>query len=341
MQYTFLGRSGVQVSRIGLGTAQFGMAPLEKDAAALVSAAIDLGINYIDTSDDYGNRPGWERPGTPPAHLRKSAEEILGRVLKGRRHEVIIATKVTPRYGAPIVDGKPDKTGLDRVHIMRQVEESLRQLQTDYIDIYNAHHHDFHTPIDVTLRAFEDLIQQGKVRYYTLGGYPAWHFVETVMMAEKLNVSGPVAHQVPYTITNRAVERDVVPAALRFGIDLTTYAPLGGGYLAGLEATQRPIAGRQRYWGADVPAFTPGQAAVAEKMDALGNEWGFPPAQIAISWVLSRPAVANVIMAAETTAELEQNVAATDVTLSEPLLDALSTIEEVPAMTAPNRRRGS
>lgn len=337
MEYVFLGDSGVQVSRIGLGTAQFGMAPLEKNAASLIHAAIDLGINYIDTSDDYGNRPGWGRPGAPPADQRKSAEAILGKSLKGRRHEVIIATKVTPRYGSVIVNGKPDKNGLDRIHIVRQVEDSLRQLQTDYIDVYNAHHHDFHTPIETTIRAFENLIQQGKIRYYTLGGYPAWHFVEAVMTAARLNLSGPVAHQVPYTITNRSIERDVVPAALRFGVDLTTYAPLGGGYLAGLDAINRPVAGRQRYWGAGVPAFTPGQISAATKMDAFGKEWGYAPAKIAIAWVLSRPAVANVVLAAETRKELEENIDAIEITLSDGQLDILEQVGDVPAMAAPPR----
>ncbi len=338
MEYTFLGRSGFQVSRIGLGTATFGMAPLEKDVARLVHRAIDLGINYIDGSDDYGNRPGWDRPGAPPWQERKSAEALTGAALKGRRHEVIIVSKVTPRYGQPIVDGKPDTTGLDRINIMRMVERSLRDLQTDYIDIYNAHHHDFRTDLGHTLRAFDDLIQQGKIRYYTLGTYPAWHFAETVMTADKLNMDRPVAHQVSYTITNRSVERDVVPAAQHFGVDLTTFAPLGGGYLAGLEPTKREVAGRQRYGGVEVAAFTPAQLAVAEKMETFGNEWGHPPAQLAIAWVMSRPTVANVVVGAETIAELEQNAGAADLALEQSQLDALSAIEEVPA-AFPRRRQ--
>ncbi len=296
----------------------------------MIHGAYDLGINYIDTSDNYGNRPDWDRPGAPPAHERKSAEEIVGAAVKGRRHDFIIATKVSPRYGGPVKDGKLDSAGLDRAHIMKMAERSLRRLETDYIDIYNAHHPDPHTPIDQTLGALEDLVRAGKIRYYTLGGYPAWEFVEAVMTATRVGMPEPAAHQVPYTITNRAVEREIVPACLRFGISLTTYAPFGGGYLAGLQPTHRPFAGMQRYRGGQGPSFTPEQIAVAEKIEAFGKEWGYTPSQLAVAWVLSRPGVANVVVGAESLDEIKENALAADISLAEQQLQALSDIGELP-----------
>jgi 1-deoxyxylulose-5-phosphate synthase len=168
MRYGTLGNTGVKVSCIGLGTATFGVAPFEGDARRLVGRALDLGINLIDTANSYGNQARFDRAGAPPAEARASAEEIVGRALGARRHDVVLCSKVMEPVGAG-----PNERGLSRRHIFNQIEASLRRLGTDHLDLYYAHHPDPATPIEQTLRAFDDLVHQGKIRYATLSTYPA------------------------------------------------------------------------------------------------------------------------------------------------------------------------
>ena len=342
MEYALLGRSGVRVSKISLGTALYGVAPPAEDVDALVGRALDLGINFVDTANSYGDRPSFDRPGVPPAPDRESAEELLGKALKGRRHEVVLATKVQERVLPGPNGGGGDGGGLTRMHIMQMAERSLRRLQTDYIDIYYAHHPDPTTPLDQTLRAMEDLIRQGKVRYFALSAFPGWQMVEAVMMAEKLGAYEPIAHQVNYSMTVRTVEREVVPACLRFGIGITAFGPLAGGLLAGAEAANRPYVGNQRWRGSADPAFSPEQVAVAEKLDALGAEWGHRPAELALAWLLSRPAVVSAIVGPGRIASLEESAKAADVKLSAEqleILDPLGASLSAPSF-APPRRAG-
>ncbi len=318
MQYELLGQTGVRVSRLALGTALFGVAPLEADAAVLVQRALDLGINFFDTANSYGNQARFDRPGVPPADQRRSAEEILGRALAGRRHEVVLATKVMERVGPGANDG-----GLSRRHIMQQVEESLRRLQTDYVDLYYAHHPDPATPLDQTLRAFDDLIRQGKVRYAGLSTFPAWQMTEALWTCDRLGLHAPVCNQVSYSLAGRAVERELLPACLRFGLSLVIFSPLAGGLLAGSEAARRPLAGAQRWGG---PAFTREHLALAERLEGLAQAWGQPPAQIALAWLLSRPVVASAIVGPENVAELDASAPAADLTLAPEQLAALEAI---------------
>ena len=168
MRYSTLGSTGIKVSCIGLGTATFGVAPFESDAGRLVGRALDLGINLIDTANSYGNQARFDRTGAPPAEARASAEEIVGRALGARRRDVVLCSKVMEPVGAG-----PNERGLSRRHIFNQVEASLRRLGTDHLDLYYAHHPDPATPIEQTLRAFDDLVHQGKIRYATLSTYPA------------------------------------------------------------------------------------------------------------------------------------------------------------------------
>ena len=326
MQYALLGRSGVRVSRITLGTALLGISPLAKDVDALVGRALDLGINFIDTANSYGDRPSFDRPGFPSHTERESAEALLGKALKGHRHEVVLGTKVQERVFPGPNGGSPDGGGLTRMHIMQLAERSLGRLQTDYIDVYHAHHPDPTTPIDHTLRAMEDLVRQGKIRYFAISGFPAWQMVETIMTAEKLGAYEPIAHQVNYSMALRTVEREVVPACLRFGVGLTAFSPLGGGLLAGADVAHRDIIGSQRWRGGAGPGFSPEHIAVAEKLDALGAEWGYRPAQLALAWLLSRPALVSAIVGAENIKELEEGASAADVKLSPEQMEILEPL---------------
>jgi len=315
MEYTLLGRTGARVSRLALGTATFGVAPQEKDASKLVHKALDLGINFFDTAVTYGNQPRFDRPGAPLAHQRKSAEEILGVALQGHRDDVIIASKVQERLKPGPNGGGTDGAGLSRMFIMQQIERTLRRLGTDHVDIYYAHHPDPSTPIDHTIRAFDDLIHQGKILYWALSTYPAWQLTEAVMLARQYGWYEPVCHQIGYNLTARQVERETLPAAQKFGISHTVFSPLAGGLLTGIAATQRAIVGVQRWMAGSGPGYGPEHISVAEQMAALGQKWDHTPSNLALVWLLSRPTIASAIIGPETIAELEENVHAMDVQL--------------------------
>ena len=335
MKYILLGSTGVRVSRIALGTAAFGVAPLEKDAIKMAHQAMDLGINIIDTAVTYGNQPRFDRPGVPPADQRKAAEEILGVAMKGRRDDLIICTKVQERFSEGPNGGGPDGGGLTRYHMMNQVERSLRRLQTDHIDVYYAHHPDPTTPLDQTMRVFNDLIRQGKVRYCALSMFPAWQLAHASMLADLHGLSRPVAHQIGYSMVSRQVEQEVIPAAREFGIGQTVASPLAGGLLTGIAATKRSIVGGQRWNSGVGPGYSPEQINAAEGLEELGKKWGNSPAQLALAWLISRPTIACAIVGPETSEELKENASAADVQLDTEQMNILDEIgKNVPAVRA-------
>ena len=314
MKYSVLGPTGVRVSRICVGTATFGVAPSAHEADSVVGAALDLGINFFDTADVYGSTSTFDRPGAPPAAERASAEEILGRSLAGRRDEVVLATKSGERRFDP-------DAGLSRRYIIQQVEQSLRRLRTDRIDLYYAHFPDPNTPLEQTLAVYDDLIRQGKLRYVALSNHPAWQMTEALWIADDRRlVSAPVAAQVMYSLLDRSAEKELAAACVRFGLSIIPYAPLHGGLLADLSVLDRPIAGDKRYGG---PGYPDAEIAVARQLDQLAREWGLGMQQVSLAWLLSRPAVASVIVGAETADELRANAAAADVELTQEQLNAV------------------
>lgn len=323
MHYSVLGATGVKVSTICLGTATFGVAPTAQDADRLVGAAVDVGINFVDTADVYGNMPVFDRPGAPAAALREPAEQILGRALRGRRDEMLVATKSNGIVGLGIND-----RGLSRRHIIRQVETSLRRLETDYIDLYYAHDPDPDTPLEQTLSAYDDLIRQGKIRYVGLSNHPAWQVVQALWVADDRRQQAPVVTQVKYNLIDRAAERELAPACQRFGLSILPYAPLHGGLLADLRVLDRDVSGDQRFSGA---GFSEAEIAIARELDRLSREWGLAPYQVSLAWLLSRPAVASAIIGAETVEELQANATAADVELEPAQLDALTALASEPA----------
>ncbi|MGO4249279.1 aldo/keto reductase [Paenarthrobacter sp. RAF54_2] len=319
MKYSVLGPTGVRVSRICVGTATFGVAPSAHEANGVVEAALDLGINFFDTADVYGSTPTFDRPGAPPASERASAEEILGRALAGHRDEVVLATKSGERRFDP-------DAGLSRRYIIQQVEQSLRRLRTDRIDLYYAHFPDPNTPLEQTLAVYDDLIRQGKLRYVALSNHPAWQVAEALWIADDRRlVSAPVAAQVMYNLLDRSVERELSAACVRFGVSIVPYAPLHGGLLADLSVLDREIAGDKRYGG---PGYSESEIAVARKLDRLAREWGLGMQQVSLAWLLSRPAVASVIVGAETVDELRANASAADLELTPKQLDAVSALTD-------------
>lgn len=201
MRYSFLGETGVRVSTICLGTATFGVAPAADRTDSLVGEALDLGINFIDTADVYGHMPVFDRPGAPAAADREPSETLLGRALRGRRDEVVLATKSNGVVGHDV-----NARGLSRRHIIHQVEMSLRRLETDYIDLYYAHDPDPNTPLEQTLTAYDDLIREGKIRYIALSNHPAWQVVQALWIADDRRLHPPVAAQVKYNLIDRAAD---------------------------------------------------------------------------------------------------------------------------------------
>lgn len=319
MKYSVLGPTGIRVSKICLGSATFGVAPSSQDADAVVGAALDAGVNFFDTANVYGNTPTFDRPGHPPAAQRESAEEILGRALAGRRDEVILATK----SGETRFD--PD-AGLSRRYVVQQVEQSLRRLRTDHIDVYYGHFPDPSTPLEQTLAVYDDLIRQGKIRYAALSNHPAWQMTEALWIADDRRlVSAPVAAQVMYSLLDRSAEKELAPACTRFGLSIVPYAPLHGGLLADLAVLDREISGGKRYGG---PGFSEEEISVARALDRLAHEWGLGMQQVSLAWLLSRPAVASVIVGAETAEEVRANAAAADVELTAEQLDAVSALTD-------------
>jgi 1-deoxyxylulose-5-phosphate synthase len=315
---SLLGPTGVRVSRICIGTGTYGVAPTERAADRVIHAALDEGINFFDTANTYGNLPKFDRPGIPPAAEREPAERILGRALAGRRDEVVLATK----SGEP-ANPTPTGQGLSRKHIFQQLENSLRRLGTDYIDLYYAHLPDPQTPLEQTLSAYDDLVRQGKVRYVALSNHPAWQLTHALWIADDRRYNAPVCTQSRYNLVDRRVEREIVPACVRFGLSIVAYSSLHGGLLAGSDVVAREYSGWKRWREA---GFSEAELEIGRRVETLSQEWGLQPHQVSLAWLLSRPAVASAIVGAETVEEVEANAEAASVRLTQEQLDSLTEL---------------
>jgi 1-deoxyxylulose-5-phosphate synthase len=312
----------VRVSRLALGTSLLGVAPGHGDSIRLVQFAIDSGINLIDTANSYGSLPRFDRPGVPSADQRASAEELVGAAIAGRRDEVILATKVSEAIGPGVNDGGKAGGGLSRAHIMRMVERSLRRLRTDCIDIYYAHFPDPVTEIADTLSTFDDLITQGKIRYYALSRFSGWRLTEAIMTADRLGLRRPICHQTLYNLGKRQVEVEVIPAGNRFDISLMAFSPLGGGLFAGAARTHK-ISGRRRWGG---PGFREDEIALGNAAERLAAEWNMAPPLVALAWLLVRPTVASAIVGPESTGELTALLPATELCLTSEQVEQLDAL---------------
>lgn len=326
MQYRPLSGTGLQVSALSLGTATFGVAPDPQEALRLVDVALDRGINVIDTANSYGNQSRFDRVGAPPASERESAEELVGRALRGRRDDVVLCTKVSEAIGNGPNDGGPNGGGLSRKHVMRMVERSLTRLQTDHIDVYYAHHPDPRTPIEEWLSTFGDLITQGKIRSYAISTFAGWQIAETVLTADRLGVPRPACHQTRYSAAQRAIEAEALPASLHFGMGTAVFSPLAGGLLAG-SATSRTYTGNARWGG---PGFTDAELAFAEQFTALADAWGCTPAHLALAWVLAQPGIVSAIVGPESATELDELVGVADLTLTAEQCAAVAQLAAAP-----------
>ena len=314
MRYRKLGNTGLIVSEVALGTMQFGgrmnMGNLgQEDAMRMVKVALDSGINFIDTADVYS--------------LGES-ETLVGNALRDVRQEIVLATKVR----LPMSENF-NRSGATRVNIMREVEGSLKRLQTDYIDLYQVHGWDSNTPLDETLRTLDDIVRQGKVRYIGLSNFMSWQAATAVMLQERLRLERFVTAQMYYSLVGRGLEYEFQSFAEYHNIGILVWSPLAGGFLTGKYSRDNAAPAGTRF--AEAGSFVPFDKEmgyrVVETLKEVAGRHDTSPARVALSWVLGRPAVSSVIVAGRKIEQLEDNIRAVDLRLSDDevqLLDAAS-----------------
>ena len=308
MEYRKMGRTGLKVSALCMGSMQFGWTADEADSLKILSAAFDAGINFIDTADIYSR---WVE-GNPGG----VSEEIIGRWIKQsgiRREQLVLATKVRGPMG-----GGPNDQGLSRFHIIESAEASLRRLGVDAIDLYQAHWFDDQTPIDETLAAFDHLIRQGKVRYIGCSNYPAWRLMESLWVADQRNLARYDCIQPHYNLVHRAeFERELAEVCRTFGLGVIPYSPLAGGFLTGKYRAGEPVPESARASGVQSRYFTDKNWELLAHMEDLAQTKNASISQIALAWLLADPLMTSPIIGPRTMAQLEDNLGALEVKLSE------------------------
>jgi aryl-alcohol dehydrogenase-like predicted oxidoreductase len=319
MEYAKLGRTGLRVSRLCLGTMNFGPETTEADSFAIMDRALELGINFFDTANVYGWKTG-----------EGVTEQIIGRWLAqgaNRRERVVLATKV---YGEM---GKwPNQQHLSALHIRRACEDSLRRLQTDHIDLYQMHHIDRDTPWDEIWQAMELLVQQGKVIYVGSSNFAGWHIAKASAAAARRKFLGLVSEQSKYSLVERTVELEVIPACVDYGLGLIPWSPLASGALAGRGRKTSGGGRREGEWGQEQ---TRRHGAKLEKYEALCAELGQEPADVALAWLLANPAVTAPIIGPRTIAQLDGALKALQIRLEPATLGRLDEIFPGPGKPAP------
>jgi aryl-alcohol dehydrogenase-like predicted oxidoreductase len=294
MHYRALGRTGLQVSALGLGTNQFGRVVDDAGARAIIDRAHELGVNFIDTAESYGGG---------------ASEELLGKALAGRRDEFVLATKT----GAGSDAGR-----LTRKRIAQRLDASLTRLATDHIDLYYLHFPDSATPLDESLRVLDDAVRAGKVLYPAISNHAAWQVTEAVGIAERHDWSSVAASQMEYSLVERAVEREMIPACEDLGVSLVPYYPLAGGFLTGKYERDRPPQPNTRFGRTPQRSryLTDENFAKLERWKTFAQERGHTVGEFAVAWLLTHPVVCSVIAGATVPEQLSTNAAATEWTLA-------------------------
>lgn len=310
MDYRPLGRTGLRVSPVCLGCMNFGDPTPEPDAVRMIHRAIDAGVNLLDTADMYG---------------RGASERVVGAALAdGRRDRVILATK-----GYFPMSDDPNDRGNSRFHIMRAVESSLKRLRTDHVDLYQLHRPDFAVPLDETLRALDDLVKQGKVRYVGTSTFPSWLIMEGIGLSERHGWARFVSEQPPYNLLDRRIENELVPFARRHGVGLLTWSPLAMGVLAlRYTAADAPPEGSRvaRLGAVYAERVTDAAVAAARRIGAVAEAHALSPGELALMWVKDRPAVTAPIVGPRTDAHLDLALSVLDRSLPPSALEPLDAI---------------
>ena len=310
MEYRNLGSSGLRVSLVGLGCNNFGMRLDLEQTRAVVDRAFDLGITLFDTADMYGGRGG--------------SETQLGKILGHRRKDIVLASK----FGMAMSDDGT-KIGASRRYIMSAVEDSLRRLKTDWIDLYQLHQPDPLTPLDETMQALDDLVTQGKIRYIGCSNLPSWQVVESQWISKSMGLNRFVSCQDEYNILNRDVEAELIPAMQKYGCGLLPYFPLASGLLTGkYKRTKMPEGARLT----DMPTFanriylTDENFDIVDNLHKFANKTGHSILELAFGWMASRPTTASIIAGATKPEQIDANVAAVNWVLSQSEIDEVDKI---------------
>jgi aryl-alcohol dehydrogenase-like predicted oxidoreductase len=314
MQYRNLGRTGIKVSSLCLGTGEYGNQVSEKEAGRIMSSAMAAGVNFFDTADAYAEG---------------RSEEIIGRALKGKRHSIILATKV----GRIIEPGTRD-FNLSRRYIMRAVDASLKRLQTDYIDVYYVHSPDPNTPIQETLRALDDLVHQGKVLYIGCDDFRAWQLCKALWVSDRENLTRFDCIELPYNLITRDIETELLPLCASEGVGVCVFNPLAGGLLTGKHDPDKPPKEgtrfslkhvgqmyRDRYW-------SPNNFEAVVCLKSIADKYGHNLTQLALAWINQNEKITAAVCGASSAEQIEENIAAIETILPQDEIAACDSVWE-------------
>jgi aryl-alcohol dehydrogenase-like predicted oxidoreductase len=313
MQYRRLGRAGLKVSEICLGTMTFGNGADDVEAARMVHAAMDAGVNFFDTANSY---------------VAGVSEAMLGKALKGRRDRAVVASKVFNPMG-----GGPNDSGMSRLHIKQAVEESLRRLQTDYIDVYFLHHVDVQVPLEEALSALDDLVRQGKVLYTGCSNYEAWRLMEALWLSDTHGWARFDSYQPQYSLVVRDIDEEILPACEAKGLGVVVWSPLAGGYLAGKYQPGSLKADGTRSaegWGFNSRFFAANHGETLQTLLDTARALNRSPAQTALRWVMDQPAITSAIVGARNVQQLGETLAAGGWHLPDEALQKLNKVSAQP-----------
>jgi aryl-alcohol dehydrogenase-like predicted oxidoreductase len=307
VELRYIGKSGLRVSVLGIGCNNFGGRSDEESSRAVIHAALDIGVNFFDTADVY------------PVGKSGESEAIMGRALAGKRQDVVIATK----FGLPMkrtTSGDFGGSDGSRRYVMTALEDSLKRLNTDYIDLYQLHFPDHHTPIEETLRALDDAVRQGKVRYIGISNMPTWQVVDSLHSSERMRVERFISSQNQYSLLSREVEAELMPALRHHGLGLLPFFPLAGGFLTGKYRRNMPLPAGSRLTKTQNLAsmfLTDRNYEIAEKLQDFCDGRGITMPQMAFRWLLSHDVIPSVIAGASTPSQVRENAEAVAGKLSE------------------------
>lgn len=319
MQYKKLGSTGLEVSNVCLGTMSFGRWIDEGASVSILNTALENGINFIDTANYYGKGQD-----SKPEYGTGLSEEILGRALKGRREEVVLATKVGLQMGH-----EKNRFGLSRVNILREIDKSLQRLQTDYIDLYQVHHFDPNTPMEETLRALDDIVRQGKVRYIGCSNFAAWQIAKSHGISERMNLEKFVSVQPQYSLLAREIEDELIPFCQSEGVGMVVYSPMARGMLSGkykgpndVPTDSRAAHGETRL----LKLFSERNFNLVEQYKKLATTYEMSLSQFALAWVLNQPNVTSAIIGATKISHVTDAVEVSDFKLTKEILKGIDEI---------------
>lgn len=310
MNYRRLGNSGLKVSQLGLGTNAFGKRADQGTSTRIIDHALDHGINFIDTANIYAG---------------SESERIIGEALTGKRHNVVLATK------AGLVNGQgPNERGSSRYHLQKELEDSLKRLKTDYVDLYQIHTFDPNTPLEETLRTLDDMVSSGKVRYIGASNYAAWEIMKALGISELRGYVRYVSTQTSYSLADRTPELELVPLCLDQGVGIIPYFPLAGGILTGKygQGASKPSGSRAETDPNFNRFLEDRNLKLGQQVSQFAAEHGHSPSALSLAWLMNRPAVSTVIVGATKTEQLDDNLKSLEIVIDEAVGSSLDEISD-------------